>query len=363
MDNPNFSSRWYPGGGIYRNVWLEKTSTVNVGQWGTFISAKNISGQSADLDMKIEIQNQSEKRQKVSVETNIYFIGSNHNTNGKKAAIFPRSEHDLEPGEKVGFSSYLNLKNPKLWGPAPKQQPNLYRAITKIYHKGREIDRYETVFGIRNVKFDPVKGVFVNGEAVRIQGVNQHHDLGALGAAFNVRAAERQLEILKELGVNAIRLAHNPPASELLDLTDRMGFLVINEIFDCWEKGKSPLDFHLIFPDWYEADTRSFVRRDRNHPSVIAWSFGNEVGEQYTVEEGAAVGKKLNDIVKEEDSTRPTTASMNFAKPDMHFPRIMDVISLNYQGEGIRNALAYQHLKGIRTSPLYPSFHENFLKN
>lgn len=313
--------------------------------------------------MKIEIQNQSEKRQKVSVETNIYFIGSNHNTNGKKAAIFPRSEHDLEPGEKVGFSSYLNLKNPKLWGPAPKQQPNLYRAITKIYHKGREIDRYETVFGIRNVKFDPVKGVFVNGEAVRIQGVNQHHDLGALGAAFNVRAAERQLEILKELGVNAIRLAHNPPASELLDLTDRMGFLVINEIFDCWEKGKSPLDFHLIFPDWYEADTRSFVRRDRNHPSVIAWSFGNEVGEQYTVEEGAAVGKKLNDIVKEEDSTRPTTASMNFAKPDMHFPRIMDVISLNYQGEGIRNALAYQHLKGIRTSPLYPSFHENFLKN
>lgn len=360
VDNPNFSSRWYPGGGIYRNVWLEKTSTVSVGQWGTFISAKNISGQSADLDMKIEIQNQSEKKQKVSVETNIYFLGSNYNTNGEKAAIFPRSEHDLEPGEKVGFSSYLNLENPKLWGPAPKQQPNLYRAITKIYQKGREIDRYETVFGIRNVKFDPVKGVSVNEEAIRIQGVNQHHDLGALGAAFNVRAAERQLEILKELGVNAIRLAHNPPAPELLDLTDRMGFLVINEIFDCWEKGKSPLDFHLIFPDWHEADIRSFVRRDRNHPSVIAWSFGNEVGEQYTAGEGAAVGKKLNDIVKEEDSTRPTTASMNFAKPDMPFPRIMDVISLNYQGEGIRDASAYQHLKGIRTSPLYPSFHEKF---
>ena len=134
--------------------------------------------------------------------------------------------------------------------------------------------------------------LLVNGKAIRVQGVNQHHDLGALGAAFNTRAAERQLEILREMGCNAIRMAHNPPAPELLDLTDRMGFLVIDEIFDSWERKKTPLDFHLIFKDWHEPDIRSFIRRDRNHPSVIAWSFGNEVGEQYTAEEGAALAKK-----------------------------------------------------------------------
>jgi beta-galactosidase len=121
--------------------------------------------------------------------------------------------------------------------------------------------------------------------------VNLHHDLGALGIAFNTRAAERQLEILREMGCNAIRTSHNPPAPELLELTDRMGFLVMDEIFDVWERKKTPLDFHLIFPDWYEQDTRAFIRRDRNCPSVIIWSFGNEVGEQYTAEEGAAVGK------------------------------------------------------------------------
>ncbi|HEY8968744.1 MAG TPA: glycoside hydrolase family 2 TIM barrel-domain containing protein, partial [Puia sp.] len=245
-----------------------------------------------------------------------------------------------------------------LW--QPLRDPNLYVALTQIYVKGVKVDEYETRFGIRTVVFDPEKGVLVNGAPVRVQGVNQHHDLGALGAAFNVRAAERQLELLRDMGCNAIRLAHNPPAPELLDLTDRMGFLVIDEIFDCWEKGKTPLDFHLIFPDWHEADIRAFVRRDRNHPSVIAWSFGNEVGEQYTADSGAVLARQLHDIVHEEDSTRPATASMNYAKPDMPFPREMDILCLNYQGEGIRDAPAYAHLKGIRTSPLYPAFHQKF---
>ena len=174
------------------------------------------------------------------------------------------------------------------------------------------------------------------------------------------RAAERQLEILRELGCNAIRMAHNPPAPELLDLTDRMGFLVIDEMFDCWERRKTPLDFHLIFPDWYEADTRSFIRRDRNHPSIIAWSFGNEVGEQYTADTGAVLAKKLYDIVLEEDQYKACNSSMNYAKPDMPFPAVMDIFSLNYQGEGIRDAPAYAHLRGIRTSPLYPAFQKKF---
>ena len=222
------------------------------------------------------------------------------------------------------------------------------------------LDQYETCFGIRDIQFDPDRGILVNGERIQVQGVNQHHDLGALGAAFNVRAAARQLELLQEMGCNAIRMAHNPPAPELLDLTDRMGFLVIDEVFDSWERKKTSLDFHLIFPEWHEQDLRAMIRRDRNHPSVIAWSFGNEVGEQYTGASGAEVAQRLHDIATDEDPTRPATASMNFAKPDMAFPAAMDLISLNYQGEGIRNAPAYAGLKGINTPPLYDDFHEAF---
>ncbi|HEY5470656.1 MAG TPA: glycoside hydrolase family 2 TIM barrel-domain containing protein [Bacteroidales bacterium] len=187
-------------------------------------------------------------------------------------------------------------------------------------------------------------------------------NLGALGVAFNIRAAERQLEILHKMGCNAIQMSHNPPAPELLELTDRMGFLVIDEIFDSWERKKTPDDFHLIFHDWSEPDVRSFVRRDRNCPSIIIWSFGNEVGEQYTGEEGAAIAKRLHEIIKEEDSTRPTTTAMNFAKPDMALPKIPDVIGLNYQGEGIRQSPEFEGTDRIRKAPQYDVFHKKFPK-
>lgn len=356
IDNPNYSSRWYPGGGLYRNVWLTKTNAVSVDHWGSFITSKNITSASADVDLTLKISNKSSKKQNITVRTDIFEVGNHLGL----IASFSNNQFVLEALKTQEIKNTVKINNPKLWGPPPAQEPNLYKAVTKILVNNKEMDQYETIFGIRDIKFDANNGLFVNGKPIRIQGVNQHHDLGALGVAFNVRAAERQLEILKELGVNAIRMAHNPPAPELLDLTDKMGFLVIDEVFDAWEKGKNPHDFHLIFQDWYEADTRSFVRRDRNHPSIISWSFGNEVGEQYTAEKGAEIAKKLNDIVKEEDSTRPTTASMNYAKPDMPFPQTMDVISLNYQGEGIRDAPAYAHLKGIKTSPLYPAFHKKF---
>jgi beta-galactosidase len=200
----------------------------------------------------------------------------------------------------------------------------------------------------------------VNGERVALRGVNQHHDLGALGAAFSLRAAERQLEMLRELGCNAIRMSHNPPAPELLELTDRMGFLVMDEAFDVWLRRKTPLDFHLIFADWHEQDLRAMVRRDRNHPSVILWSVGNEVGEQYTGAEGAALAQQLCDIVHAEDPTRPATSAMNYAKPDMPFPAALDVISLNYQGQGIRDTPEFEGTDRIRTAPMYPAFHARF---
>ena len=360
LDNPNNSTRWYPGGGIYRNVWLIKTSPVHVAQYGTCITTKDISKTSATIDLAVTIDNNSKTDATVEVITRIYALDAKSISTGDAVVSFSSLNSKVNAGQSVQVEGSVILKNPKLWGPPPTQQPNLYVAVTTLLRDGKPIDQYETRFGIRSLEFDPDKGIFVNGEHIQIKGVNQHHDLGALGAAFNTRAAERQLEILREMGCNAIRMSHNPPAPELLELTDRMGFLVIDEIFDSWERKKTPHDFHLIFPDWHEPDTRAFIRRDRNCPSVMMWSFGNEVGEQYTGEEGAAVGKKLYDIIKEEDPTRPTTCAMNYAKPDMALPEVPDVIGLNYQGEGIRQSPEFEGTDRIRTIPQYDAFHTKF---
>lgn len=360
LDNPPSSSRWYPGGGIYRNAWLIKTDPVHVAQWGTFVTTRDVSETSATIDMETTIDNDSEADTTVEAITHVFAADAEGNKAGDPIASFEPLKIAVAAGESAMVRGSVTLENPRLWGPPPTQNPHRYVAVTTLWQRGIPIDQYETRFGIRSLHFDPKKGIYVNGEHIYIKGVNQHHDLGALGAAFNIRAAERQLEILCEMGCNAIRMAHNPPAPELLELTDRMGFLVVDEIFDVWEAEKTPLDFHLIFPDWYEQDMRAFIRRDRNHPSVIMWSLGNEVGEQYTGEQGAAVAQRLHDIAKEEDPTRPTTVAMNWAKPNMPLPQVPDVISLNYQGEGIRDAPAYSGLSGIRTPPLYPAFHEAF---
>lgn len=360
LDNPNNSSRWYPGGGIYRNVWLTKTNPVHVGQWGTYVTTKDVSQSSATIDLQVTIDNNSKTDANVDVITRIYGCDADGNKSGDAVGAFAPLKSKLAAGKSAVLSGAVTLANPKLWGPYPTQQPNRYVAITTVMHKGKPVDEYETRFGIRSLEFNPDKGIMVNGEHIFIKGVNQHHDLGALGAAFNVRAAERQLELLREMGCNAIRMSHNPPAPELLELTDKMGFLVIDEIFDSWERKKTPHDFHLIFPEWSEPDARAFVRRDRNCPSVIIWSFGNEVGEQYTDSEGAAVAKRIHDIVKDEDPTRPTTSAMNFAKPDMPLPAVLDLISLNYQGEGIRQSPEFEGTDRIRTAPQYNAYHAKF---
>lgn len=360
LDNPNYSSRWYPGGGIYRNVWLIKTNPIHVEQWGAFITSKDITEDAATIDLQLEIKNNSEADATIQINTVIFEIDKNGNKIKNTVASFPKLDMKIAAKSSEVAKNSLKLNNPKLWGPSPEFDPNLYSAVITLSQDGSQIDQYETQFGIRNIEFNPRKGVVINGNQIKLKGVNMHHDLGALGTAFNKRAAERQLEILREMGCNAIRMAHNPPAPEHLELTDKMGFMVVNEIFDSWERKKTPCDFHLIFSDWAEADTRSFVRRDRNHPSVVMWSYGNEVGEQYTGTEGAAVATKLNNFVKEEDPTRPTTLSMNYAKPNMEFPEVADIIGLNYQGEGIRQEPEFEGTDRIRTTPQYDAFHEAF---
>ena len=360
LDNPNYSSRWYPGGGLYRNVWLVKTNLIHIGQWGTYITTSNVSKSSAEINLEITVDNNSKNDVVVSTITKISELNADGKQSGNIIAEIKTSNTIITKGQKAKVYGTTIFKNPKLWGPPPTQTPNLYIAVTSLMQDEKQIDEYETKFGIRSLRFYPGSGVYINGELIKIKGVNQHHDLGALGAAFNTRAAERQLEILREMGCNSIRTSHNPPAPGLLELTDRMGFLIMDEAFDVWVRKKTPLDFHLIFPDWHEQVLRALVRRDRNHPSVIIWSYGNEVGEQYTGNEGAALGKKLQDIINEEDPTRPATSAMNWSKPDMPFPAVMDLISLNYQGEGIRQDPMFEGTNRIRTTPQYDAFHDKF---
>ncbi|HVF15629.1 MAG TPA: beta-galactosidase GalB, partial [Steroidobacteraceae bacterium] len=360
LDNPPVSARWYPGGGLYRDVWLTKTHRIHVGQWGTQVTTPQVSKQAATIQLRVTIDNDSAVNETVDVATEIFNLNVDDAITGRAVASIAPTKVNLAKGAGTTVQGQATLANPRLWGPRPTQVPNRYVAVTTVSKEGEPIDRYETRFGVRSLRFDPKSGIFVNEERIPIQGVNNHHDLGALGAAFNVRAAERQLEILQEMGTNAIRMAHNPPAPELLELTDRMGLLVVDEIFDSWERKKTPLDFHLTFSDWYEPDLRAMLRRDRNHPSVIMWSVGNEVGEQYTGEAGAAIAKRLHDIVRDEDPTRPTTTAMNWAKPDMPLPAVLDIVSLNYQGEGIRDTPEFEGTDRIRTPPQYNAFRERF---
>ncbi|WP_349261276.1 beta-galactosidase GalB [Povalibacter sp.] len=360
LDNPPESARWYPGAGLYRSVWLTKTHPVHVAHWGTVVRTPTVSAKAATVELQVSIDNDASSSQSLEVATEICALDDEGRKHTRPSVIIPAQKVEVAAKERITLAGSAVIANPRLWGPRPHQQPHRYIAVTSLTQGGKRIDRYETRFGIRSLRFDPNSGVYVNGQHIPIRGVNNHHDLGALGAAFNYRAAERQLEMLQEMGANAVRMAHNPPAPELLELTDRLGMLVVDEIFDSWERKKTPLDFHLIFRDWHEPDLRAMLRRDRNHPSVVLWSVGNEVGEQYTAEEGAAIARRLQQIVREGDPTRPTINAMNWAKSDMPLPAVLDVIGLNYQGEGIRDTPEFAGTDRIRTPPQYQAFRQKF---
>ncbi len=328
LDNLKDSSRWYPGGGIYRNVWLTKTASIHVAQWGTAITTPEVSADSATVAIQADIANHSTSPARLRIATQIFKADAEGHPAGAALVSSAPETLTLAPGETKPASTRLTVVKPDLWD---LQKPERYTAVTLVQQEGRLIDRHESPFGIRTIQFTADNGFLLNGKRVPIQGVCQHHDLGALGTAFNTRAAERQVEILKEMGVNAIRTSHNPPAPELLDLCDRLGILVMDEFVDCWKIRKTSNGYNLLFADWSQADVRSYVRRDRNHPCVILWSIGNEIPEQ-SKPEGPAMGKELSRIVKLEDATRPTAIGVSDTRGGYNgFQTGVDVFGYNYK--------------------------------
>lgn len=342
LDNPAESSRWYPGAGIYRNVWLTKTAQTHVAHWGTYVTSPEVSAAEAIVEIKTEPVGTEKSNAKI--RTKVLLIGPA----GKRIPVQTTSAGTGGGGgdsENVSATEILRIQNPKLWSAAT---PNLYVAVTEVIVADKVLDTYETVFGIRDVKFTK-DGMFVNGQREYLKGTCNHHDLGALGTAVNYRALERQLEILKEMGVNALRTSHNPPTPELLELADKMGFYVMDEAFDEWIDAKRKGGYHLLFPDWHEKDLSALILRDRNHPSVVMWSIGNEIREQRP--QGHGIAKSLAAIVRRLDPTRPVTAGANNRDAGFNgFQNIVDIFGYNYK------PLEYAKFREANASiPIYSS--------
>jgi beta-galactosidase len=315
-----FSSRWYPGAGIYRNVRLVAVESVYIPYCGTYITVPDISERKANVHIETEVVNKKQISSQVELEITVIDLDGN-------TAAWGRVSSPVE--ETHVLKADLDISNPRLWD---TDSPELYTAVFSLKADGNPADEYRTPFGIRTTAFDPEKGFSLNGRNLKLKGVCQHHDLGALGAAVNVRAVERQLEILREMGCNAVRTSHNPPAPELLDLCDRMGFLVIDEAFDEWREGKVGNGYHRVFDEWAERDLRDMIRRDRNHPSVIMWSIGNEIREQSTPG-GAETARFLTGICHREDPARPVTAGFNNPRRAIPngLPGAVDIPGWNYE--------------------------------
>ena len=350
-EQPNL--RWYSGSGIYRNVWLVTVDPIHIDYNGTYITTPVVSKDSARVKIVTNIRNTTNVSQSVELFSTLVDAEGNE--------IAQTSNPINVSAGEVGVSEqFVKVNNPNLWS---INNPYLYKVVTKIKKGGKIIDNYETPIGIRYFTFDKDKGFFLNGESVKIKGVCNHHDLGCLGAAVNIRAMERQLEILKDMGCNGIRTSHNPPAPEFLELCDKKGFIVMDEAFDMWRKKKSPHDYSQFFSEWHERDLTDLIVRDRNHPSIFMWSIGNEILEQWThidadaldlqqanmilnfantLDQKRAETKdlhvnslltiKLADIVKKLDPTRPVTTGNNETEPSNHILRsgAMDIIGFNY---------------------------------
>ena len=340
LENPPRSSRWYPGGGIYRNVRLVTTGTVRVTRGGLFVTTPSVDAARATVKVALQVENPTTQATTAEIETRVYALGV-AGADAPKAIGKPLlSRLPLPAGATAAMSEQeISITAPQLWSTAT---PALYLVRCDLTVAGKKSDTAETTFGIRTAVFDAKRGFLLNGRRLDIRGVCDHHDLGALGTAINARALRRQLEILGAMGCNAIRTSHNPPAPELLELCDRMGFVVMDEAFDCWRSGKEPNDYSRDFDEWHERDLADFVRRDRNHPSVVLWSIGNEIHEAANAKTGPPLATELRDIVHREDPTRPAGIGCNSPNSGNNgMQDVVDVFGYNYKphlyGEFLKN--------------------------
>ena len=352
-DQPN--SRWYSGCGIYRHVWLVKTEKIHVAHWGTHVVAEG-----KKVSVSVSIDNNTTSQQTVVVRNKIISpAGVQVASASKKLSLNPSAK-------SISSLSQLKVSRPQIWS---CETPYIYKVVTTIEQNGKVVDTYETPTGFRTFKFDAEKGFSLNGKSMKINGVCQHHDLGCLGAAVNEDALYRQLRILKEMGTNAVRCSHNPPAPELLAMCDTMGLIVMDESFDMWRRRKTKNDYARFFDQWAERDLTDLVLRDRNHPSILMWSIGNEVLEQWssadadtlsaeqanlilnaghdasTLSHGTEMSvnsllcKNLCEIIRRLDNTRPITAGCNEPDPKNHLFKsgALDIIGFNYHHQWVKD--------------------------
>jgi beta-galactosidase len=341
------TSRWYSGSGIYRHVWLTTCDPLHVARWGTWVTTPQISSDSASVRIRTSIQNESGQTATYTLVTAIDDPEGRHIEAVETEASTPAggsSDHDQT----------MLLRNPQRWS---VDEPRVYMVRTSLREGGQVRDTYRTSFGIREARFDARKGFILNGRQLKLKGVCLHQDAGCLGAAVPERAWERRLLVLRDMGCNAIRMSHNPPAPELLDLCDRTGFLVMDEAFDKW---RSDGYYGKLFNQWWKADLDAMLLRDRNHPSIVIWSVGNEVGEQGRPE-GTEIARQLVDHVHRRDPTRPVTYASVPDRKDRcvnnnGFAEAFDVVGYNYQEDWYKQDKQEHPDRIVLGTECYPFF-------
>lgn len=326
--NRGMNSRWYSGSGIYRHVKLIVTDALHIDTWGVYITTPKVSEQEATVKIVTNISNEQNEKQNITLQTKLF------DANNKQVGE-TKTSASVNPNDKTKTEQEIVIKSPKLWSP---DSPYLYKAEVTVLVNNKVIDVKTSMFGVRTISFAAENGFTINGKAMELKGGCVHHDNGILGAAAIDRAEERRIELLKANGFNAVRSSHCPPSEEFLEACDRLGMLMIDEAFDMWQKPKNPQDYHLYFNDWWKKDLSSMLLRDRNHPSVILWSIGNEIQERAD-SSGLAIIKEFRPVINELDATRPVTSAVCefWDNPGKKWPTtaptfaLLDVGGYNYQ--------------------------------
>jgi beta-galactosidase len=327
VKNEGENSRWYSGSGIYRHVWLNIFSPVHIAPWGTYITTPQVTDKEALINIKTSVANPTQKISKITLVTKVF------DAKGQEQ-IKVETDKTIDPGKTIEIVQEMKLNKPTLWS---TDSPILYKTISEIHESESVTDQVETEFGIRTISFDAINGFMLNGKTLKLRGGCVHHDNGILGSKAYDRAEERRVELLKSSGFNAIRSSHNPPSPAFLNACDRLGIIVIDEAFDMWKEEKNPYDYHLYFIDWWKKDIESMILRDRNHPSVIFWSIGNEIPNRQKPEV-VEMAKTLASYVRLIDPTRPVTSAVNDLRPDKDpYFATLDVAGYNYASGGDHN--------------------------